>query len=114
MIIPIAPLSPSIYVSGTGQTTHITTLANLNGNAATIHSFSASCSKGWAQIESGAQTVRWTNDNWYWLRCEFGNDESRSASFVIRNSENGQLHYGSASIVIGAWGKSLPRGYDCP
>lgn len=114
VIIPIAPLSPAIYVSGTGQTTHITTLANLNGNAAAIHSFSTSCSKGWAQIESGAQSIRWTNDNWYYRQCEFGSNESCSASFVIRNTENGQLHYSSASIVIAAWGKSLPRGYSCP
>lgn len=112
--LPIQVLNPSIQVTATGQITPIGTLASLNGHSATIQSFSASCAKASAAIESGAQSVRWTHSNWYWRGCDVGVNEPCSASYVIRNSGNGQLHSGTASIVVVAQGRTLPRGYQCP
>jgi YD repeat-containing protein len=110
----IQVLNPSIQVNASGQVTSITTLANLNGNPATIHSFSESCVLAGATIESGAQGVRWTNSNFYLADCEPGSDQQCTASYVIRNSSTGQLHSGTASITVVAQGQSLPPGQYCP
>ena len=110
----IQVLNPSIQVFASGQVTQIATLANLNGNPATIHSFSESCALAGAVIESGAQGVRWTNSNFYLAECEAGNDQQCSASYVIRNSTTGQLHSGTASITVVAQGQSLQPGQYCP
>jgi YD repeat-containing protein len=110
----IQVLNPSIPVYASGQLTSITTLANLNGQPATIHSFTESCGLAGAVIESGAQGVRWTNSNFYLADCEPGNDQQCSASYVIRNSGTGQLHSGTASITVVAQGQSLPPGQYCP
>lgn len=110
----IQVLNPSIQVLTSGQLTSITTLANLNGHATTIHSFSESCALAGAVIESGAQGVRWSNSNYYLADCEPGNDQQCSASYVIRNSTTGQLHSGTASITVVAQGQSLPPGQYCP
>jgi YD repeat-containing protein len=110
----IQVLNPSIQVHASGQLTSITTLANLSGNPATIHSFSEGCALAGAVIESGAQGVRWTNSNFYLADCEPGNDQQCSASYVIRNSSTGQLHSGTASITVVAQGQSLPPGQYCP
>jgi YD repeat-containing protein len=110
----IQVLNPSIQVNASGQLTSITTLANLNGHPATIHSFSESCALAGAGIDSGAQGVRWTNSNFYLADCEPGNDQQCSASYVIRNSGTGQLHSGTASITVIAQGQSLTPGQDCP
>jgi YD repeat-containing protein len=110
----IQVLNPSIQVSASGQVTQITTLANLNGQAATVHSFSESCALAGAVIESGAQGVRWTNSNFYLADCEPGFDQQCSASYVIRNSSTGQLHSGTASITVVAQGQSLQPGQYCP
>ena len=110
----IQVLNPSIQVFASGQLTQIGTLASLNGNPATIHSFSESCALAGAVIESGAQSVRWTNSNIYLADCEPGNDQQCSASYVIRNSGTGQLHSGTASITVVAQGQSLPPGQSCP
>ena len=110
----IQVLNPSLQVNASGQLTSITTLANLNGHPATIHSFSESCSLAGAVIESGAQGVRWTNSNFYLADCEPGNDQQCTASYVIRNSSTGQLHSGTASITVVAQGQSLPPGQYCP
>lgn len=114
VIIPIQTLNPSIQVGATGQLTQITTLANLNGNTATIQSFSPSCAKAGAAIQSGAQSVRWTNSNTFLRGCEIGVSEQCSASYVIRNSANGALHSGTASITVVAQGVNLPPGHQCP
>lgn len=112
--IPIQVLNPTIYVNYSGMTTGITTLANLNGNAATIHSFSVpSCPIGNAQIVSGAQSVSWNNSHYYYEECEFGSDAQCGANFVIRNSGNGQLHSGTASVTFAAQPLSLPPGQSC-
>jgi hypothetical protein len=110
----IQVLNPSIQVHASGQLTSITALANLNGNTASIHSFSESCALAGAVIESGAQGVRWTNSNFYLADCEPGLDQQCSASYVIRNSSTGQLHSGTASITVVAQGQSLPPGQYCP
>ena len=109
----IQVLNPSIPVNASGQLTSITTLANLNGQPATIHSFSESCALAGAVIESGAQGVRWTNSNFYLADCEPGNDQQCTASFVIRNSGTGQLYSGTASITVIAQGQSLTPGQYC-
>lgn len=110
----IQVLNPSIQVNASGQLTSITTLANLNGHVATIHSFSETCALAGAAVESGSQGVRWTNNNVYLADCEPGNDQQCSASYVIRNSSTGQLHSGTASIVVVAQGQSLQPGQYCP
>jgi YD repeat-containing protein len=107
-------LNPSIPVYSSGQLTSITTLANLNGYPATIHSFSETCGLAGAMIESGAQRVRWTNSNFFLADCEAGFDQQCTASYVIRNSSTGQLHAGTASITVLAQGQSLPPGQYCP
>ncbi len=110
----IQVLNPTIQVHASGQLTPITTLANLNGYPATIHSFSETCALAGAVIESGAQAVRWTNSNFYLADCEPGNDQQCTASYAIRNSGTGQLHSGTASITVVAQGQSLPPGQYCP
>jgi YD repeat-containing protein len=110
----IQVLNPSIQVVASGQLTQIAALANLNGQPATVHSFSESCAMAGAVIQSGAQSVRWTNSNFYLADCEPGNDQQCSASYVIRNSNTGQLHSGIASITVVAQGQSLPPGQYCP
>jgi YD repeat-containing protein len=110
----IQVLNPSIPVYASGQLTSITTLANLNGQPATIHSFSETCALAGAVIQSGAQSVRWTNSNFYLADCEPGNDQQCTASYVIRSSSTGQLHSGTASITVVAQGQSLPPGQFCP
>jgi YD repeat-containing protein len=107
-------LNPSIQVVASGQVTQISTLANLNGNPATVHSFSESCALAGAAIQSGAQSVRWTNSNFFLADCEAGIDQQCSASYVVRNSTTGQLHSGTASITVVAQGQSLPPGQYCP
>lgn len=111
---PIQVLNPSIQVGASGQITQITTLANLNNHAATIQSFSETCSKASAAIRSGAQSVRWTNSNTYLLGCDVGNDVECGASYVVRDSGNGQLYSGTASITVLAQGVSPPPGTECP
>lgn len=115
---PIQVLNPAITVGYTGQLTGISVLANLNGNSATIHSFSlSSCTypaNAGATIQSGAQSVRWTNHTYYYYQCEVGNDGQCSASYVIRNSGNGQLHNGSSVVTVTAQPQELPPGYQCP
>lgn len=110
----IQVLNPSIQVHASGQFTSITALANLNGNPATIHSFSENCALAGAVIESGAQGVRWSNSNFYVADCEPGSDQQCTAGYVIRNSGTGQLHSGTASITVVAQGQSLPPGQYCP
>jgi len=110
----IQVLNPSIHVLATGQVTSITTLASLNGQPATIHSFSESCALAGAAIDTGAQSVRWTNSNFYLADCEPGSDQQCSASYVIRNSTTGQLHAGTATITVVAQAQSLPPGQYCP
>jgi len=107
-------LNPSIQVHASGQVTQIATLANLNGHPATIHSFSESCGLAGAVIQSGAQSVGWTNSNFFWAGCEAGIVQQCSASYVIRNSTTGQLHSGTASIAVVAQAQSLPPGQYCP
>jgi len=109
----IQVLNPSIQVVASGQITQITTLANLNNNPATVHSFSESCSLAGAVIESGAQRIRWSNSNFFWAGCDVGISEQCSASYVIRNSTTGQLHSGTAPITVVAQGQSLPPGENC-
>lgn len=111
---PIQVLNPAIQVGPSGQITQITTLANLNGNPATIQSFSVSCTTASAVIQSGAQSVRWTNSNFFTQECDFGTDEQCNASYVIRNSSSGQQHSGTASITVLAQGQSLQPGQSCP
>lgn len=110
----IQVLNPSIQVGASGQVTGITTLANLNGNPATIHSFTETCTKASVSIQSGAQGVVWTNSNTFLRRCEIGINQQCTASYVIRNSSNGQLHSGTAAITVLAQGQSLPPGQSCP
>jgi len=110
----IQVLNPSIQVHGSGQVTQIATLANLNGHPAAIHSLSESCALAGAVIQSGGQSVRWTNSNFFLADCEPGNDQQCSASYVIRNSTTGQLHSGTASITVVAQGQSLQPGQYCP
>jgi hypothetical protein len=109
----IQVLNPAIQVGATGQLTQITTLANLNGRAATIDSFLETCSKASAAIQSGAQAVRWTNGNRFTLGCEVGTDIQCSASYVIRDSGSGQQYPGTASITVIAQGVSPSPGKQC-
>lgn len=110
---PIQVLNPAIEVSCC-TTTSISALADLNGNAATIQSFSESCTKASVAIQSGAQSVTWTNNNTFTKRCEIGVVQHCSASYVIRKSSTGQLYSGTASIDVLAQGISLPPGHSCP
>jgi len=112
--IPIQVLNPSLYVTHSGMTTGITTFATLNGNAGTLHSISLpSCSVGSAQIVSGSQSVSWNNSNFYYEECAFGSPVQCTANYVIRNSGNGQLHNGTASVTFAALPISLPPGQQC-
>lgn len=112
--VPIQVLSPTIQVTTTGMTTSIGTLANLRGNPATIQSFSlSSCPNTSAQILSGAQSVRWNNGNYYYWQCEPAQSAQCSASFVIRNSNTGQLHSGSAAVVVRWQARDLLPGMQC-
>ena len=104
----IQVLNPAIQVGATGQLTQITTLANLNNHAATIYSFTENCSKAGAAIQSGAQSVRWTNSNTYPLGCDVGDNLQCSATYVIRDSGNGQQYSGTASVTVIAQGVSQP------
>ena len=110
----IQVLNPSIQVGATGQATQITTLANLNGIPATINSFAETCTTASAVIQSGAQSVQWTNANTFWRGCEPGVNEQCTASYVIRNSSTGQLHSGTSAITVLAQGRNLPGGQVCP
>jgi hypothetical protein len=110
----IQVLNPYVQVGASGQTTQITTLANLNNRLASIHSFSETCMSAGATIQSGAQAVQWSNHNFFQLGCEVGYDEQCNASYVIRDSGNGQLYPGTASITVIAQGQSPPPGSECP
>lgn len=110
----IQVLNPSIQVGATGQLTQITTLANLNGNPATIQSFTETCGTAGAAIQTGAQKVKWTNSNNYYYQCETGTTEQCSASYVIRNSNTGQTYPGTATITVLPQSQSLPPGQSCP
>jgi hypothetical protein len=112
--VPIQVLNPAISVGATGQLTQITTLANLNGNAATINSFTVTCTKASAAIQSGAQSVRWTNTNTFIRTCEVGRNEQCTASYAIRNSSSGQLHSGTSAITVLPQGQNLGSGQSCP
>jgi YD repeat-containing protein len=111
---PIQILNPSISVGATGQITPITTLANLNSHAATIQSFSETCTKASVVIQSGAQAVQWTNSNVPPPGCAVGYDEYCSATYVIRNTGTGQTYPGMASITVVAQSQNPPPGEECP
>lgn len=111
--IPIQALNPSFDVTTNGQITSITTLADLNGNSATIQSFvPQSCHNASATIQSGGQSVSWYDDNYYIIGCEIRQHWQCSASYVIRNSNTGQTHSGSAAVTVYAQGRH--RGGVCP
>jgi len=110
----IQVLNPSIQVGATGQLTQIATLANLNDHAATIHSFSETCTKASAAIQSGAQGVRWTNSNLPQAACDTADNEYCSAAYVIRDTGTGQTYPGTASITVIGQYKSPPPGTQCP
>ncbi len=110
----IQVLNPSISVGATGQLTQITTLANLNGYAATIQTFTETCTLASAAIQTGAQSVRWTNSNYYYHQCESGANQQCTASYVIRNSSNGQTHSGTSAVTVLPQARSLPPGQSCP
>ncbi len=109
--VPIQVLNPAISVGAT-QTTQITTLANLNGNAATIESFSETCSKASVVIQGGGQSLTWTNDNTFLIGCALGKNQQCTASYVIRNTSSGQTYPGTAAITVIAQGE--PNGGSCP
>ncbi len=111
---PIQVLNPSIQVGATGQFTQITTLANLNGHAATIDSFSETCTKASVTIQSGAQAVQWTNSNVPPKVCDFADNEHCSATYQIRNTGTGQTYPGTASITVIGQYRSPPPGTQCP
>lgn len=112
--LAIQVLNPSVGVPHNNVYTGISTLANLNGNPATIHSLTLnSCPPGTGQIQSGAQSIRWFNSNYYYHQCESGWDIECSATYVIRNSNNGQLHTGTSSVVISAQPMDLAPGQEC-
>jgi len=112
--LPIQALNPDIYIPPGGTTKSISALANLNGNAGTIHSFSMTSCPAGSQIQSGAQNVFLTNVNTYYWQCASGWDVQCSASYVIRNSASGQLHNGTSSVTVAAEPQDLPPGYECP
>lgn len=109
----IQVLNPSIQVGATGQLTQITTLANLNGHAATIYSFPETCTKASVTIQSGAQAVQWTNSNLPLASCDTADDEYCSATYVIRDTATGQTYAGTASITVIGQYKSPPPGTQC-
>jgi YD repeat-containing protein len=111
--VSIQVLNPSISVGATGQITQITTLANLNGNAATINSFTVTCTKASAAIQGGSQGVVWTNSNTYDPACTVGDNLQCTASYAIRNSSSGQLYPGTSAITVVAQAKSPPPGQGC-
>jgi hypothetical protein len=98
----------------TSQITPITTLAVLNGHAATIQSFSETCTKASVAIQSGAQAVQWTNSNVPPPGCAVGYDEYCSATYEIRNSSSGQTYPGMASITVLAQSQNPQPGDECP
>lgn len=110
----IQVLNPAISVGATGQVTQITTLANLNGHAATINSFTLTCTLASAVIQGGSQSVGWTNTNTFLRGCEVGSNQACTASYAIRNSSSGQLYPGTAAITVLAQGRNLPAGQSCP
>lgn len=113
--LAIQILNPSIGVPPHNSVlTSINTLANLNGNPATIHSLSQTfCPSGTGQIQSGAQSIRWFNHNNYYWQCEWGSDIQCSVTYVIRNSNTGQLHTGASQITIAAQPVNLPPDQVC-
>jgi YD repeat-containing protein len=112
IVVPIQVLNPSLSIGPT--TTSITTLADLTGNPATIHGFTQNCAYATATIASGAQSVSWTNANFYYWQCEAPEHVQCSANYVIRNSTTGQLHPGTASVTILDQPRTLPPNVDCP
>jgi large repetitive protein len=112
--IPIQALNPTLQVGLTGFETTIQTLANLNGNNATIHAFSVgSCMAGNGTIQSGSQRVRWVNQNTYYYQCEIGWEMQCPYTYTIRNSYNGALTSGSGTAVFQPVAESLPPGMQC-
>jgi hypothetical protein len=112
--LQIQVLNPAINIPAGGTTVSISTLANLNGNAGTIHSFSTGTCPAGRVIQSGAQSVLLTNLNTYYWQCGGGWEVQCSATYVIRNSGNGQLHNGTSSVTVAADPQDLPPGYECP
>jgi len=109
----IQTLNPSIQVGATGQLTQITTLANLNGHPAVIDSFSETCTKSVATLQSGAQAVQLTNSNLPSASCDTADNEYCSATYVIRNTSTGQTYPGTSSITVVGRYKAPPPGTHC-
>jgi YD repeat-containing protein len=111
---PIQVTNPTFQVQFTSQTTSINVLALMNGHAGTIQSFTVSCpSVATAQIQSGAQSVIWTNNNYHYYMCESPADVPCSASYVIRNTATGQTYPGTATVSIVDQPLDLPPGQEC-
>jgi YD repeat-containing protein len=112
--LPIQVTNPTVQVQFTGQTTGISVLANMNGHAGTIHSFSMpSCPTATVQIQGGAQSVVWNHSNSYYYQCEGPSNDQCSASYVIRNTATGQTYPGTASVVVVDQPIELPPGQQC-
>ncbi len=112
--LPIQIRNPTILVRANGSATQITTLANLRGNSATIHSFSlSSCPSTSMSLQNDRQSIRWNNGNYYYWQCEPPQSFSCTATFVIRNSSTGQTHTGNASIIVETQARDLPAGIQC-
>lgn len=109
----IQVLNPAIQVGTTGALIQITTLANLYGHAATIHSFSETCTKSVPTIQSGAQAVQLTNTNLPSASCDTADNEYCSATYVIRNTGTGQTYPGTASITVIGRYKAPAPGTQC-
>jgi hypothetical protein len=111
---PIQVTNPTIQVQFTGQTTAISVLAQMNGNPGTIQSFSlSSCPSAIAQIQGGAQSIVWTNNNTYYHQCVLPSNDQCSANYVIRNTATGQSYPGTATIVVVDQPIDLPPGQEC-
>lgn len=110
----ITVLNPAIQVGATGYTTQISTLANLNGIAATISTFTEMCQTASVAIQADGQSVKWTNANTYLAGCEAPSPEQCGATYTIKNTSSGQTYSGTSSITLAAQAKSLPAGTSCP
>lgn len=113
----IVTLNPGLsYNSANVRTISITTLANLNGLSATIASFTVPSGKGTAVIASGSQSVTYTAATVAKPGlCEPATTISFAVPYTIRNSADGAIFSGSATIYVTGPAGSLPTGgKECP
>lgn len=99
---PMTALNPTMgFASASVTSIPIATLVNLNGNSATIQSFSVPPYYGSAAIAADGQSVTYTAESIpQAAACEPGTRDKFTVPYSVRASANGSITNGTVSVTV--------------